>query len=321
MPVTSGDFRFYKSAVVSDVSSTNGGGISSNLITGGAANAIFANLSSDELASSGSRWRKIFAKNINASNLGLMNAAAYIKRLTPADDYLRIVAGTDSDVQSAAAGYSGLAGAGELSTSATAGDSSIEVEYDAADGVADGDEIRISDGTNTEYATVSGGPSWVGSVATLTLAAGIANNFTAGETVVSTLVDLGDIKPSYSGWAGSFAGTGDFDDTQIGLYNVGTVVDTWTGTFSSPTNFSVTGAASGNVGTGLISVDFRPANGGSYYFKLPAAAWSGSPQAGDSFQFSTVHSAKSIWLKNIWTGGISSYSGNNPAIEIKGESE
>lgn len=319
MAVTSSDIKLYKASVNNDTDA-NGGKISANLVTSGGVENIFPNITDEKLEAGGVRYRKVFPKNENTSDIAWKNVAARISARTAGDDYYRLKAGTDTDVQAAADDYTDWAGTGVVSSAITAGDSSIEIEYDAADGVFDGAEILISEGGVTEKVTVSGAPAWASNVATLTLAAAISNSFTTAATA-ATLVDLGDLEPTKNSWVETLT-AGAYDEAQVVLYNVGTITGSFTLTFTDGSgNFSVSEATIGAIGTGAIGSDFQPTNGASSYFKLPSAGWiGGPPSSGDTITFNTVHAAAGLWMKETWPALASSLTANTATLSVTGES-
>lgn len=308
MSVDADDIKIYKSAVVSDAAG-NGGGIG----TAPAESSLFPTVSPAERAAGIVRYRKVFLKNEEAvGNLAAYNLRVGIKAMTPAADYIRLKAGTNTDTQAQASAYTDWLGAGALDADAESGASSFDVEFDTDDGVYAGSLIRIHDGTNSEFHTVDT-VSWNGAVATITLdGTTLANGFAAATpTIVSAYPTLGDLAPSSSSWAETSA-AGTYDETAYPLivYNKGTVIDSWTLTFTSDTAFSVVGANSGSVGTGTISGDFKPVNGASWYFNLRAAGWGGTWAEGDTVTFLTTHAAKGLWVAEIVPQGAASYTTN-----------
>ena len=179
----------------------------------------------------------------------------------------------------------------------------------------------MSDGSNTETATVSGAPAWVGNDATITLAAGLANAYDAATpTYVASAVELPDLTPAQSAWTEtSSAGTYDETTYPLTLYNAGTVTDTWTITFTSATAFTVAGALTGSLGTGATSADYKPANGASYYFELDKDGWGGTWAIGDTVTFATTHAGQAVWAKEVVPAGIAAYSNNTVTLTWQGD--
>jgi len=320
MSVTANDIEFYKAATNNDTA-TNGGAVGATQVVDGSLNNLFPNVSSAERTAGVTRYRKMFLRNKNTGDLAMYSGEVYISAQSLADDYFRLKAATDTDVQSDAEGYSNWAGTGLLGAAAGSGDTSIDVDYDAADGVFDGVGLIITDGDNTVNLSVNGVPSWDGNTATVQLSGSLGYNFPQTTTVVSTVVDLGTIETSSDSWTeNSSSGTYDETTYPVVLYNVGSVTDAWTLTFSDANNYSVSGARTGSVGSGDISSDCRPANGSSYYFKIDASGWGGSWAIGDTVTFNTVHAGKAFWVKQIVPGGVASYSNNVVDLAWNGES-
>ena len=320
MSIAASDISFYKAASNNDTAS-NGGRISTTEVTDGSLNNLFPNVSSANRVAGITRYRKMFLRNQNTGDLSLYSGEVWISTRSLAADYFQLKAGADTDVQSAAELYTNWAGTGLLANAYGSGESSIEVDFDTTDGVWDGANVHIDDGTNELDTSVVGTPSWIGNTATFTISGELGNNYSATTTIVSTIVDLGTVEESSDTWAeSSSAGTYDETTYPVTTYNVGTVTDSWTLTFTDATNFAVVGANTGSVGSGDINTDFQPANGASYYFDLDKDGWGGSWALGDTVTFNTVHSGKAIWAKEVVPAGIASYSNNTVELAWRGES-
>jgi len=314
------DIKLYKSAAANDTDA-NGGAIGTTLITSGAANNLFPNVLNSERTAGLTRYRKAFIRNVNTGGLTLYNGLIWISTQSAAADYFRLKLGTDSDIQSAADDYTAWKGTGQLKTSVSAAATEITVTYDAASGVNDGDTLIISDGANTETATVDGAPSWSGNDATITLSAGLANDYSSSTpTTVATAIELPDLATAQSGWSEtSTSGTYDESTYPLTLYNAGTVSDDWTITFTSASAFTVAGAATGSLGAGSIAADFKPANGGSYYFELDKDGWGGTWAVGETITFTTTHAGQGFWVKEVVPAGAAAYSNNTFNLTWQGD--
>lgn len=323
MSITSSDLKFYKSVTQNDTVS-NGGGISATQVTDNVLNNLFPNVSSAERVAGVTRYRKMFIRNKNTAEYALQNTEIWVDALSSAGDYFRLKAGTDSDIQSAADDYTNWLGSGTMQAAVGSGETSFVVDYDAADGIYNGSKIRIDDGVNDIEKTVNAVPIWNGNSATITVSGQLGVAFaTPASTIVSSVLELGTVEPSYNGWTEHFAGTGAYDEAtsgNIAVYNVGTVTDSWTITFSGATQFTCAGLTTGSVASGQVSVDYQPANGGSYYFKIDKDGWSGTPQAGDTINFNTVHAGKAIWVKEVVPASTPSYASNVVTLALEGES-
>jgi hypothetical protein len=140
-------------------------------------------------------------------------------------------------------------------------------------------------------------------------------------TIVSEVLELGSFESSHTTPDTSGSSSGTFNDSgyPIETFDAGTISDSWSVDFSSPTEFDVTGSSVGLIGTGDINADFQVANLGSCYFKITKEEWGGTWASGDSMTFSTVHSAKGIWIKEHVTAMIPAYIGNKVSFTLDGE--
>ena len=322
MAIANTDIKFFKSTSVNNTT-TNGGKISANRVTTNTLNNLFPNVTSAERTAGVTRYRKVFMKNENSSDIVLETTKLYIGMLSSGEDYFRMVEGTDSDIQSDADDYTNWFGSGILNTNLLSGESSMEVAYDTNDGVFSGESIllRLDDGTNNAEVQLVGSPSWLGNIATLSFSGALEADFDADDTVVSTVVELGEVKPESSSWLeSSSAGTYDESTYPLVLFNIGTISEDWTLTFTSSTAFSVTGAVTGSIGSGTIGTNFMPANGVSYYFKIDKSGWGGTWATGNTITFTTKHAAKPLWIKEVVPAGCSALSNNSVRLNWEGES-
>lgn len=311
------DLKLYKSLVITDTT-INGDRVSYTEVVDNVLNNLFPSISAEERAAGGSRLRKAFFRNVNASLETLSNARAMIKHPSSGADFFVLITGTQRDTQGDLAGTEKQHAAGLLNAQASAGATQIVVDFDDADeaDLEDGDRLWIAavtwDPVNGEWAvtasefnTVSGAPSWNGNQATIDLDSQLQNTY-AAESVCAMVIDLGTIQPSVESWTETSA-SGTYDETTYPLEfdPLGTVDDDFTLEFSDETNFTVTGVKEGNIGSGDISTDFAPTNpnSSSPYFTLKSAGWGGTWAAGDTITFTTHPSAKGIWIKEIWTAG------------------
>ena len=324
MSVQASDLKFFRSVTVSDVAN-NGGRMSTNEVVTGVKNNLFPNVTNTERLAGLTRYRKKFLKNEESTGLALNYAKVWVGRRTPAQDYIQIKEGTNTDAQSDASAYTSWSGSGTLNENITGGvTNSFDVLFDTSSGVNDGDEIHLDDGTNEEFVTLdsTSGVSWAANVATLTIASAgtVINSYPITTTIVGSVIDLSVVNATTDAWVESGSGTYDESTYPVVVYNEGTVEDSWTLTFTSSTNFSVAGTATGAITSGSISSDYQPVNGSSYYFKIDTLGWGGTWTLGDTITFDTHHSAKSLWVKEVVPAAADSYTNNNPRIDVYGES-
>lgn len=142
MTVTASDLKTYKSSIITDTL-INGGVISSNLVIDNVVNNLFPNITDAERLVGGSRYRKVFTKNENSSDIAALNVARMLTSVSSAADYFQIIAGTDTDTQAEADDYTAWKGAGVLNAGVSAAGTSVVVDYETNSGVANGDTVLI----------------------------------------------------------------------------------------------------------------------------------------------------------------------------------
>ena len=316
-----------KSVTISNTDA-NGGRMSFTQVSSNVLGGMFPNVTQSERTSGTTRYRKFFFKNKNASLETAVNSRIWISLKSNGGDYFRLKAGTDSDVQSAADDYTDWMGTGHLTSALATDSTTIEALFDAATGVYNGSRIRISDSSGgEEFLTVksSGGVSWNGNTATIVTTSGARSTYPASEnTLVSGVVDLGDLVASTSSWAEtSVSGTYDESTYPVVVNNVGTVSDDWTLTFTGATTFTVSGANTGSVGSGSTAADFQPVNAnvgtGDYYFEIDASGWGSVWAIGDTVTFTTTHAAASVWIKEVVPAATSAQTSNRFDLKLYAE--
>lgn len=306
MSIASSDIKFYKAATNNNTDS-NGGRIDTDTeITSNVLNNLFPNVNNTDRTAGVTRYRKAFMKNDFSGELTGANPKIWIGSLSTAEDYFRLKAGTDTDIQSAADDYTNWAGSGTLASNASAGGSTLVVDFDAANGVYAASVIHVDDGSNEEQCTVDS-VSWSDYRATITISGELDNSYSSGMTIVSTKLELADLDAASASWVESSSlGTYDESTYPLTMYAKGTVTDTWTLTFDDASNFQVVGANEGSVGSGDISNDFQPPNGDSYYFVLDKDGWGGTWAEGDYITWATTQAGKGFWIKEVVPAASSS---------------
>lgn len=315
------DLKLYKSLVITDTS-INGDRVSYTEVVDNVLNNLFPNVSAEERAAGGSRLRKAFFRNVNASLEALSNARAMIKEPSTAADFFVLIDGGQRDTQGDLSGSEKQHATGTLQSQANAGNTQIVVNFDDASetDLADTDLLWLYGGNGQMFNTVSGAPSWNGNQATINLGSQLNVDYPAG-SICAMVVSCGTIQPSVESWVETSA-SGTYDETTHPLEfdAMGTVDDDWTLTFSDGTNFSVSGVKEGSIGSGSISSDFAPTNPNTStpYFTLRSAGWGGTWAAGDTITFTTHPSGKGIWVKEIWAAGVA-ISANTVTLRLYGE--
>lgn len=323
MAILASEIVLMKSKVVTN-DNTNGGRLSINQVASGVANAVFPVVTEAQRTAGYNDYRKLFYQILNDADLVANNARLRIPDISPAGTRCVLMAATQRDTQGNLTGSERKFGPGRLNADVSSGATVIVVDAEAGAG-ADlifqaGDLIEISDGTNEEFATIdAGGVSWATDQATITLAAGLTNSYTAATpTMVGSILEQAVIQAVVDNWQEtSTSGTYDEVTNPLVLSNLGTIEETWTLTFSDATNFAVSGDSIGSVGSGSTAANFAP-NNPDYsrpYFTLPSAGWGGTWAAGETIVFQTHPIALPAWVKRITPAGTPSFA--NDGIDLK----
>lgn len=334
MPIISSEIKRYKATVNNDTTS-NGGRMSTNLITSGVRNAVFPNVSESERTTGITRWRKIFIKIANDDDLTFYNTKIHLTNTTGADDYITISSGTQTNIQSDLSSPR-VYGCGVLASNIASGASTITVNIEGANStawnnlnifntsVAD-NIVWIGDGTNNEYFE-NVAASKTDNTYTLTLNTGdtIANNYSTASTYVASCINSGDIACSFdSVVVTSTAGTFNTTTFPILLDNIGTVYDSWTLLFTNATTYTITGLNEGALSSGgNTSSNASPTNPSfaKKYFTIQSGAFGGTFVAGDTITFKTYPAAVPIWMREIVPANAGSFANNTWTERIVGES-
>lgn len=144
-----------------------------------------------------------------------------------------------------------------------------------------------------------------GNVAIIALSTQIASAFSSADTYVGACVPCGDLRSTVTE-VNKVSANGNVDGAAITSGNIGAVADIWTLTFISANEFTCYGTYSGAQPNGLVTAGYSPANasdGGSPFFTITTAAWSGVWQTGDTVTFTTSPASCPLWLKEVVPAG------------------
>lgn len=316
MAIVGTEINYYQSATVNDTSS-NGGRISSILITSGLSNSWWPNVTEAQLVTGATQWRKGFFRIDNANNETAYNFRVGIWKPTPGGDILYLASGTQTDIQSGI-GNPDLYGVGTLDTSVLSGAEEIDVLVEDGGVIIfrDGDIIRISDQTtvggsgNAEYVTIQGTPVVAGDVVTITLATGLLYDYSNTNTYVCSLIDTATVAGDTSGKV-IVSSSGTFDEGDMVISSIGSMYQTVTFTFSSATAFNVTSdLVTFSPASGTIDSTYAPTNvgAGAAYFSVPTTCWGGTWTSGDTLTIVTIPPCVPIWEKRVIPVGASAIS-------------
>ncbi len=323
---------------------TNGGRMGTELITSGEVNNVIPHI--DRATRSAGNLsdpikRKIFCAVRPSILEGLLSTLTWLERVLDSGDFVTFHAGTQSDTQADLTGSERHYGYAFLKSDITVGDDRCIVTCKNALQVSGarqifqvGDKIRPStmqspaaSTGNEEFDLEIDSITTNGLDMTLILPSGVtfANSYLADDSgdlgFVVSYKEEGDVECSVSGYTVTLAGTGDYAYNS-GSYPVtpdpsGTVYDTVVCTWQNATTFEAIGQLSGiNYGNGTFSADFAPVDGDSnIYFTLEAAGHSGTPEAGDEFEFDISPSSFSKWLY-VWVPPSCASLANNKATFV-----
>lgn len=274
-----------------------------NQIASGARGVVFDKFTSAQLAAGAEKVTKIFARNVNASNETMYGLYLWLDKPTSADDYEWFVIGTQRNVVADLTGSERRYGTAALKTDIGSGVDTGVFTFEAAaltGAFVDTDDVVLSkkpDGSldtgTEEWLAVSGTPPLSGLDATVTFTTDTVSAYTVAEGArLSSAYSAGDLEPSVGTIGGSQSGTIALDDTQIVLDNVGCMEQIITISFPGTSGtFTVTSDDPDiTLASGDTATDYAPLNPANSkpYITIPAAAWSGTPAASDSFTIPTT---------------------------------
>lgn len=312
-------------AQTNDDTNSNGGRMTHQVWVSGLTNALWPDVSEDQRTAGATQWRKVFIHVANANSLTLPDADVFLERPTEGDDEIYLAAGTQTDIQSDLSSPT-LYGTGALNADVSAGAS--QVVASVADGAVsifrDGGKIRISDTDgidetgNTEFHTISGAPSVNGNLVTITISGQLAHDYDSENTIISSVYEAGDIVGAITNVVVT-SDAGEFDDTLVTINAIGAVYQALTFTFTSSTAYTCSGDTIGSLGAGSIAGTFAPVNQhlGEPYFSIPATAWSGTWDAGDTVTFTLSPYALPVWRKRVVPAGAEISQGNNSILRLR----
>ena len=163
----------------------------------------------------------------------------------------------------------------------------------------------------------------------------ISRDYSAGDTYVSTALQLGDLfaqvkyvfdQQTWLGnWANDISGEpadAGFDNINnpISVNNRSAITERWRIEFLDSDNFELYGEQLGLVATGNKTVDFSPINPQTSlpYFTVPSAGWSGGWNVGNILRFNTIGAAKPIWFVRSVLPSIASIEQDDIRVQVRG---
>jgi hypothetical protein len=298
MPLTSSEILWKKSILTSKtVPAQNGGRMGTDIINTGVKNNIFPDVSQSERLTGKVDYRKVFVHLASAEEGELANGRFSLSGKTPAESFVLLRAGTQTDTEAEIAAYRqyGVANpASAISAAATTFTLTGEhADYEALEPFQVGDTLVFTEGANTETAVIDsivydGATMLIDVLSPLdnqwTIAAVVASCLPAPSLVASATV------PVVTSVAGLCAG--------VMPHNKGGIEQVWTLTFTSATSYTVSGDTVGLFPiSGNVSSDFAPNNPvtGTPYFTLKEAGLTGIFALNEKIVFTTHPAAQPLW--------------------------
>lgn len=327
----------YKYPITVSDAGTNGGPMSNTAISSGSVAAVFPNIFLAERLAGSTKKRKVCINVANDADETLVEAFAFLFGIPAGDDYLLMHLATHTDTQADIAGSPNMYGCAVISENLSVGGSVLKVNVEnaaQASGVAaifkNGYKILISNkatptsstGTTEEF-TINGTATVNGLNVQFPIDGTLANAYTTGSSIVSSMMSLGDIGSSVATYnKSSAAGTTDTSTYPVIPDSIGALNDHIRCTFTSATEFTCVGTRLGTLGYGTIGSDFSPSNTvlSKPYFTIETELWGGTWAANDYFEFDLIPAEKSVWLDRIIPTNSSNTSSANLYLCTKGES-
>jgi hypothetical protein len=296
------DISIIRSVNITDTNQNGGRADLASTVVSGVKFNLFPRVTSAERETGITRYRKAFIANSNVNGETAYSACVCIGTPGGGLDRFYIAPAADTDTQADAPVE--WTGCGKLAQSASAGDSTINLLFKSSDySIPVGALLLIKDdekSCNARVASVSRNVN----TASVTLEAQLPYSFEADITYAGIMIELGDLEPVLESVSLNSL-TGSFDHSLVVLSNGGTEYDTFSLTFTSALSFSAAGFNAGALPSGQTTAQYSPVNPktGRPFFTIPAEAWAGSFEAGNSLTLVTLPSAKGFWLKETVPAG------------------
>lgn len=333
MSIQSTDIVWRKSQVTK-TDGSNGGRMTSDIIASDSKNNIWADVPQSERDAGSVKYEKVFLHIANDEDLDLIQPRVFVESQTDGDDAVTIFAGTQINYEAGIVGGEHKYGCGDLNVTVSSGVTSIDVvtEGESLAYFTDGDLIRISDKTdvndatgNEEYVTISGVPSYLSDVATITFTPALTYGYSAvaGATRVASVMEPADVTTSYSAVSAT-GGTFDPSGGNLLIDHIGGIYQTWTLTFSNATDYVVTSddpslgiSEPWDINSTLIlsNPDYSKP-----YFTLLPAAFGGTFVNGSVVTFTTSPASIPVWYKRTIPAGTASLVDNAVIVAVDGQS-
>lgn len=328
MPIIDSDFVWRQPRSISNtIPAQNGGRMSSTAIATGVKNNLFPDVSQAQRTAGVTQFRKAFIHVASSSNIELLDGRVFISQATPADDWVTIHPGSQTDTEDQITGRA--YGAATLYLDAEAEDQVIKIatewmpEASALEPFQAGDALRIADGTHEEWHAIDAVVADSGNeFLEVTLVGQLAYGYDQADTLVSSCIEAASVLATIDNLVVTSPTGGGLTSGSLVAHNKGAIEDTITLTFTSATGFTATGLIAGSLGTGTRSADFSPSNSGtsSAYFTIPSTAWTGTFATGNTVTFKTHPASIPVWYRREVPAGAGSLANDSVVVSVYGES-
>jgi len=164
----------------------------------------------------------------------------------------------------------------------------------------------------------------------------LKNDYTAGDTYVSSALVCGDLKAQVYNVFDQKTWTGDWSDSRIGdpctanyntvdypitTTNKGAIKERWAIIFTSDTDFKVVGETVGEIAYGNTATDCAPINPatGVPYFYIRHEGWGSGWASGNVLRFNTDAAHYPIWCGRTILPGEAVYDEDSFTLQIRGD--
>lgn len=298
MAITANEILWKKSALTSKTTpAQNGGRLGSEIITTAVKNNIFPDVSQAARLAGQVDYRKVFVHVASADEAELVNGRFYLVSKTPADSFLTMHAGTQTDVETTIASARPY-GVANPSEAITGGNAVITLagehaSYETLEPFRTGDTIVLVEGSSVELAEISD-VTYSNASMVVSLTNALAGSFTTAAVVSSCIENASLMATATTPVVTSTAGM----CGAITARNKGGIEQVWTLTFTSANSYTVTGDTAGLLSSaGNVSADYSPVNPitSTPYFTVPEAMLTGTFATADTIVFTTHPAAQPLW--------------------------
>lgn len=172
----------------------------------------------------------------------------------------------------------------------------------------------------------------------ITVGRGVAFNYAAGSTFVSSALSFGDLGARVTKLFTQKTWTNVWDDARIGddsvanfndvvfplvVTNKAATKERWAIKFTGSTSFEIIGEQAGVIGTGTTGSETAPVNpiSGLPYFTIPAGGWGAGWVTNNVLRFNTEAGGHPLWLARTTLAGEATTDDDDARIELRGDAD